>query len=367
VTETATLLRREVEKAGAISFARFMELALYCPDFGYYERQNQRVGRRGDFYTSVSTGSLFGELLTFQFARWLGDCDSTSFQLVEAGAHDGQLALDVLGWLQRQRPDILARLEYWLVEPSSARQTWQRGKLEQFAGRVHWADSLQGLPEDGVCGVIFSNELLDAFPVHRLSWDHSTKQWFEWGVGLSGNDNFVWTRLPDIRCDWDIALENAGFEFSAELKAILPDGFTIELCPTAAAWWQHAATILKCGRLMTIDYGLSAQEFLSPERSHGTLRAYHQHHLSTDVLAAPGEQDITAHVNFTQLERAGRLAGLKTDGLSTQSKFLTEIAKEIWTAGVVTPSPSQARRFQTLIHPEHLGGSFRVLVQSRGG
>jgi SAM-dependent MidA family methyltransferase len=366
-----------MERAGAISLARFMELALYCPKSGYYEVRGgdlgprasglghvRPIGRDGDFYTSVSTGTLFGEMLAFQFAHWLESVASSQLHLVEAGAHDGRLALDILGWLRRHRPKLVSKLEYWLIEPSPQRRAWQRARLEQFAGRVQWAQSLQALPIDGVNGIIFSNELLDAFPVHRLVWDRASRRWIECGVSLS-NEQFVWSPLSGVESDWNAKLAQAGFDLSPELKAVLPDGFIVEHCLAAGTWWRQAAATLRNGRLLTIDYGLSAQQFLSPERSQGTLRAYRRHKPISDALANPGEQDITAHVNFTQLQKAGEDEGLRTDGFLTQAQFLTAIARAMWSERSAAPSPTQARQFQTLTHPEHLGRSFRVLIQSR--
>ncbi len=365
MTETATILRQEVREAGVLSFKRFMELALYCPDFGYYERVDAPVGRRGDFFTSVSTGRLFGELLAFQFASWLEQIPVETIHLVEAGSHDGQLAADILQWIQEHRPGLFDRLEYWLVEPSHPRQEWQHKKLEGFAGRVRWAGTLRALPENGINGVIFSNELLDAFPVHRIAWEAKTQTWFEWGVGLT-EELFVWRRMPDNGSGWNDELALAGIEIPNQLKAVLPDGFILELCPSARNWWGEAASVLRRGKLLTIDYGFAARHFLSPERPNGTLRAYYQHHVSADVLAMPGEQDLTSHVNFTALERAGQSAGLACEGIISQAQFLTRIAEKMWSGGVV-PSANQLRQFQTLTHPEHLGRSFKILVQSRAG
>jgi SAM-dependent MidA family methyltransferase len=287
--------------------------------------------------------------------------------LVEAGAHDAQLACDILDTLSRQCPRLSERLQYWIVEPSQNRQIRQREKLEQFAGHVRWAKSLQDLPPHTVTGLIFSNELLDAFPVHRLAWDRGAEEWFEWGVGLA-DDRFVWCRLPLSLDPRGTTFQQAGLPLSPELNAILPDGFILDLCPSAAGWWRQAANRLRRGRLLTIDYGLIAEEFLAPQRAEGTLRAYHQHRLSTDLLARPGEQDLTAHVNFTQIQNAGEDAGLRTDQFCTQAQFLTNIAKQVWTASSdpVPSTPPWARQFRTLTHPEHLGRSFRVLVQSRG-
>ena len=123
MTEIAQILRKEVKRQGVIPFAEFMRLALYCPKYGYYEQASGRIGREGDFYTSVSVGSLFGELLAFQCAEWLEELSGVPLQLVEAGAHDGQLAVDILGWLSQNRPEIFRALEYWIIEPSARRRS----------------------------------------------------------------------------------------------------------------------------------------------------------------------------------------------------------------------------------------------------
>ena len=357
VTRVATILRQEVEQAGVLSFARFMEVALYCPKIGYYERQTGQTGRAGDFYTSVSVGPLFGELLARQFADWLEALGAR--QLVEAGAHDGQLAHDILSWLAAHRPQLFARLHYWIIEPSLNRQEWQRLKLESFAPRVEWFAGFHALPAAGVRGVIFSNELLDAFPVHRLAWDAAKRGWKEWGVGIEG-DRFVW-RAMESEVDWTTELGSAGFELPEELLAVFPDGFELEVSPVSGTWWSAAAHALRTGKLLTIDYGMQAIERLEPARAGGTLRAYAQHRVQASVLDNPGEQDITAHVNFTQLQLAGERAGLRTEGLFTQPQFLTRIVAK----AAETCAPAQTRQFQTLVHSEHLGRAFRVLVQSK--
>ena len=389
MNELIEIIRREISTRGIVSVARFMELALYCPLYGFYEQESDTIGRRGDYYTNVSTGRLFGELLAFQFVEWIESesgaqneahrNESGAWQIVEAGAHDGRLAKDILAWLRFWRPEVFEEIEYWIVEPSLRRQKWQQETLSDFAPRVRWFADLQSsraqtaMVESNwrwgggewksppVRGVIFSNELLDAMPVHRFGWDARGRKWFEWGVAASG-DRFVWARLPETPDAARLAPRAP-----AELLNVLPDGYTIELCPMAEEWWRSAALALGCGRLLTIDYGLTAEEALRPERRNGTLRAYHRHHPSRDVLENPGEQDITAHVNFSTLQAVGESAGLKTNGLFTQPQFLTKIAERVWKAGGRWGewTPEKTRQFQTLVHPEHLGRSFRVLVQSR--
>jgi SAM-dependent MidA family methyltransferase len=351
-----------------------MELALYCPVYGYYEKEKDNVGKHGDFFTSVSVGKVFGELLAFQLSTWLEESSSYDNrpQLVEAGAYNGQLAKDILTWLREKRTTLFQNVEYSIIEPSQRRQKQQAELLREFAGKVHWAaewSALRGTgtgkpcaPEPaGIYGVILSNELLDAMPVHRFGWDAARKEWFEWGVGLEAEE-FVWARSNGQQAS------RYAPTLPGELQNVLPDGFTIEICPAAESWWRDAAMNLTQGKLLTIDYGFGAEELFRPERKIGSLRSYHGHHSASNVLANPGEQDITAHVNFGAIQAAGESRGLKTLLWSTQEEFLTRIAAQAakypetfseWT-------PARTRQFQTLTHPDHLGRSFRVLVQSRG-
>jgi len=338
-----------------IPFEEFMRLALYCPVYGYYEKEEDTIGRTGDFYTSVSVGKLFGELLAFQFAEWLAECKSETrpVQIVEAGAHRGDLARDILSWFRERRPELFQRLEYWIVEPSPMRQKWQRETLAEFTN-VHWLSHITDRASR-FHGVIFSNELLDAMPVRRLGWSAQTKSWSELGV-----------TLKEGRFGWAAAKARENNMLGKDLEAVLPDGFIIELCPEAERWWRVTAQALESGRLITIDYGMTTEELVSPERNNGTLRAYYRHHQTSDLLANPGEQDLTAHVNFSALIAAGEANGLKTETFETQAQFLTRIGARAWKDDPLKQwSESRARQFQTLTHPEHLGRSFRVLVQSR--
>ena len=358
-------IREEILKSGAIPFARFMELALYCPETGYYETNKDNVGRAGDFITSVSAGCLFGELLAFQFAEWLEESRSAGcgLRIVEAGAHDGKLAADILNWLQTHRAKLFSEIEYVIIEPSERRQQWQRETLMCFPN-VRWFAGFQSIAADPpqsalrtpqLNSIIFGNELLDAFPVRRLGWDATEKKWFEWGVTLAG-EKFAWVKIPTPHS----ALR------TPQLEAVLPDNYTIEVSPAAENWWREAAAVLQRGKLLAIDYGFNSDEQFSPARLKGTLRAYHRHHVSDDLLAHPGEQDLTAHINFSAIQKAGEEAGLKTENLCTQPQFLTGILqKAVAEKQFASLDAKRVRQFQTLTHPEHLGRAFRALVQSR--
>jgi SAM-dependent MidA family methyltransferase len=373
VKKLPEIIRAEVAARGVLPFARFMELALYCPIHGYYETQKDNVGSRGDFYTSVSTGELFGQLLAFRFADWLNGLriHNEPLTIIEAGAHDGRLAKDILSWLQASRPSLFDRIEYLVLEPSASRQAWQRQTLKDFAN-VRWLTSLpdpgRQTPDPKFTGILFSNELLDAMPVHRYGWDAANKKWFEWGVAVEG-DEFAWAKIRTSEAGnqkSEVSLPSSILHLPFSLLDVLPDGYTIETSPAAENWWREAAGILQHGKLLAIDYGHGADELFSPARTRGTLRAYHRHHVSDDLLANVGEQDLTAHVNFPAIRSAGEAAGLVTESFTTQPQFLTQIL------GAALKDKSfgewdtrRTRQFQTLTHPEHLGRAFRVLVQSK--
>jgi SAM-dependent MidA family methyltransferase len=366
VNRLTDIIRNAIRTHGPISFFDFMALALYAPSEGYYEKMG-RVGRSGDFYTSVSVGPLFGELLAWQFREWLSELEaelSTAeapvLQLVEVGANDGRLAADIArAWvtLPGGRP-----VELVLVESSPRRREWQEATLAGVGGlEVRWVESLEAL--GSVQGVIFSNELLDSLPVHRMGWDRDRRTWFEWGVEEVG-ESFGWVRLSEEAAAE--ALADPHLLIPAELAEVLPDGFRTEVHSTAKNWWTEASRALNKGWLLAFDYGMASEEFYSPQRAEGTLRAYNRHRVGGDLLGQPGQQDLTAHVNFTACQQAGEAEGLGTVGCESQATFLTGVAGLLWSdPNWIQWTSSQVGQFKTLTHPEHLGRPFRVLVQMR--
>ncbi len=366
VSALANVIFKEIDKAGPMPFVRFMELALYCPDLGFYERFPHRIGRRGDFYTSVSVGPLLRRMLAFHFSRWLGELESAGgrWQLVEAGAHDGQLAVDILTWLKEHAPGTFDRLDYLILEPSGRRESWQRARLSELGFGGRWIRSWSDLPAGSLRGVVFSNELLDAFPARRYGWDAQARRWFEYGVDLR-QGQLVWCRLPPT-VDGESGSPPA---VPAPIRSMLPDGFVVECVPEARRWWRQAAAALGGGCLMTIDYGFDRAVALDPTRPQGTLRAYREHRLVSDLLADPGEQDLTGHVDFAALREVGEASGLRTETLVTQGRFLTGVMEQIVRLRAPGFDWSRAARsqFQTLTHPEHLGDRFKVLIQYVAG
>lgn len=373
MTTAADLIRHEIRKRGPIPFVDYMGLALYAADAGYYERPG-RVGREGDFFTNVSVGRLFSEMVACQIREWLSSmekriprADVPKWQLVECGSNDGVLGIEVVEALFNSTESGLRPVELVFLEPSPTRQRWQqenvarRNEARGTTIPVRWCSNWSELGT--VHGVVFSNELLDAFPCRRVAWDAAARRWREMGVGLEG-DRFVWRPMP-VDDDREV-LADPHLDLPDGLLDVLPDGFTTELNPAAVDWWRSAAGSLGEGWLMAFDYGLTREEFFMPQRSEGTLRAYSRHQLKADVLERPGEQDLTAHVNFTAIEQAGIAVGLATDVFDFQGRFLTRVAQKIWAApGAVAWDARRIAQFKTLVHPEHMGRSFRVLAQKR--
>lgn len=376
-TPAEEIIRLEVLERGPLTFARFMQLALYHPEHGYYERGLEQIGSHGDYYTSVSVGSVFGQLLGFHFKRCLEAVSTNTLNVVECGAHDGRLAFDILNWMRVKRPDLYGRLAYVIVEPSNRRRGAQKAMLAEHAGRVTWRDGWHADERRWVRGVIFANELLDAFPFHRLRWDARQRRWREMGVGLKDN-RLVMVEMADAgsesNCRGTCTVENgplarADFpELPSGLLEVLPDGFRFDYCPAARIWWGSAACSLAEGALIGIDYGTTIEGLLSPGRDMGTARAYSKHIVSDRLLEKAGEQDLTAHVDFTALIEEGERCGLQTEGFESQERFLMRTAREAHDCGALQDWSDQERReLCTLTHPCHLGRAFRVLRQVRTG
>ena len=357
-----SIIVETIARQGPISTAQFMELALYHPLHGYYETEG-RIGKSGDFITSVSAGDLFGALLCEQLRQWTEEQGDKCSLWVEAGAHDGQLACDILDHCQKCHPPTYERVGYRIVEPSETRKHRQERQLERHSSKVRWMKSWKECRQNSISGVIFSNELLDAFPVERVCWDAVNRIWRRWGVSVK-DGNLHWCILPEPFAE---PATDFGWELPEEISEHLPDGFTTEIGVAAAHWWGQAACRLAEGYLFTIDYGLTDQELFAPCRRQGTLRAYSRHRQSWNLLENPGQQDLTSHVNYTTLLETGQSKGLETVGIQFQEKFLMGILRRLSTDGRLQDilTPPKIRQLQSLVHPDHFGRSFSVLIQKR--
>src|SRR6266480_2143987 len=326
-------IRAEIDKQGPISFARFMEQALYHPEHGYYSSGRCAIGRKGDYFTNVSVGPLFGQLMLAQFAEiWEQLGKLNDFVIVEQGAHDGQFARDVLQASRERTPEFFEALRYRIIEPFPILRERQSQMLEPFGDKVEWGRSFEPFT-----GVHFSNELLDAMPVRLISGD------VEKLVDLR-DDKFVFIECP---------LSSTAFN------------------QAALDWVDSVAANLQRGYVIAIDYGSSGDEF------QGAIQVRAQHRHLDSPFEEIGHADITMHVYWTSIARRAEANGLRVAGFTDQHHFLTGIIAELGRGGSPEPpagdcgqpslsdSPKTKRALQTLLHPEMLGRAFQVLALAK--
>lgn len=337
------LIRAEIENRGPMSFARFMHQVLYHPEHGYYSSGRCAIGRNGDYFTNVSVGPLFGQLLCAQFAEiWERLGKINNFVIVEQGAHDGQFAHDVLESAQKRAPEFFAALRYRIVEPFPVLRERQARRLEAFRQKIEWSDSLQPF-----VGVHFSNELLDAMPVRLIS--DGTEKF----VDLEG-DKFVFIERPLSEpaavCPGDVALA----------KAARPPMNKGVFNRPVLDWIDNVAGNLQRGYVITIDYGRLGAEFQAGVQ----VRARHRNFDSP--LEQIGHADLTMQVDWSSILERAHANGLRLAGFTDQHHFLTGIISELPRNGpgqsLLADSPKTTRELQTLLHPEMLGRAFQVLA-----
>lgn len=371
------LISAEVNQSGSMGFDRFMELALYHPQWGYYENDSgalSRVGKSGDFITSVSVGDGFGKLLALHLekrAKEFHELGHTGVVIAEAGAHHGQLAWDILEALKALGSTKLVD-HYCIIETSSNRKKIQQSALGNISCSipVNWVADIAELVGEAKGPVLFiSNELFDAIPVKRLKWESGGKRWVESRVINSENPGaFTWsdTGIP-FTDNGSIIEERLALEPS--VKDVIPDGFSIEVSPEGRGHYESLSKTIPMGVLLTIDYGMHGNEWLQPHKPDGSLRGFSRHRHVDDVLANPGIYDLTADVCFRDLEMTGHIHGWKSLHSVTQQKFLTQTLSDHLSFLENSPgfwSENQRRHFLTLIAPQFFGTRFKILEQTRG-
>ncbi len=349
------LLKEIAAAGGAISFRRFMELALYHPEHGYYASGQAKIGKEGDFFTSVSIGRIYGRLLaSICREAWERLGTPEKFTIVEQGANDGTMAADILEALTEENDAFTASLHYLIVEPFSVNRERQQQKLAVFDS-VSWVTSLEELPSFN--GIHLSNELLDAFPVDSLRWNGDS---WEEEVIASEHDQLIWKTRPLF----DPELVAA----AALLPKNLAPGFRVEINPGMRPWLHAIDEKMEQGVILSVDYGQSGEDRYAPHRADGTLLAYQSHERFNDPLPEPGLRDITAQVDFTTLARQAREEGFAILGYSDQHHFLVGAA-EPWLrslgdllGGASPQMQKDLRSLQTLLHPSTMGRQFKTIA-----
>ncbi len=351
----AALLRREMDSnGGAISFARFMELALYAPGLGYYSSGSRKFGAEGDFVTAPEISPLFSRCVARQAQQVLAALEKGV--IMEVGAGRGVMASEIL--LELERLNSLPR-RYLILELSAELRARQRATLQSGAAhlldRVEWLDTL---PEPPLHGVVLANELLDAMPVHLFQTGaHGVEELFV----AYGGEGFQWRRAPVS----DRTLE----ERLQQITPLLPDSYRSEVGLAAERWLHTVGTLLEAGVILLIDYGFPQREFYHPQRSGGTLMCHYRHRAHTDPLILPGLQDITAHVNFTAMAETALATGLELYGYTTQANFLLATGLEQALQEMPHRLPARlelSRQIRILTMPQEMGELFKVMAVGRG-
>ncbi|HVF48661.1 MAG TPA: SAM-dependent methyltransferase [Pyrinomonadaceae bacterium] len=356
-------LRARIEREGALTFRDWMQAALYDGQEGYYCRPDrQRWGRAGDYRTSAETSPLFAATFANYFAALHKQLGSPKpFTILEAGAGAGDFAHGILDTLQSEQGAVFEATRYVVDEASADARERARTRLKRFGDRVEFKN-LARLNPSTLEGVIFSNELLDALPVHRVLMRGGAL--FELCVGLADGGGFKWVeREPTTaRLTEHFAVEHIS----------LAEGQIAEVNLAAEDWIERAASILRRGYVVTVDYGAeSAELYGATHRREGTLRAFRSHRMTPDVLAQAGTQDLTTTVNWTQVRRAGERAHLRTVLFERQDEFLLRAGLLDYLERMMNALPDEASKLslrlsaREMILPNGMSGSFQVLVQEK--
>lgn len=345
-------IRQQIQlQGGWISFADYMQMALYTPHLGYYSGDANKFGHTGDFVTAPEISPLFAHSVANQVSQVLADCGG---DVLELGAGTGKLAIGIM-----QRLSALGQLpdHYFILDVSAnlcerQRQNLQHSLPEAVFSRIHWLETLPA----SFKGVVIGNEVLDAIPVHIVHWQHG--QWLERGVTFE--QVFVWHDRPLH----DVSLVEA-IDTSQ-----LPDGYVTEISPAGQGLIASLAAMLQQGLILLLDYGFPAREYYHPQRSQGTLMCHFQHYAHDDPLIYPGLQDITAHVNFTTMAETALAQGLSCAGYTSQAQFLMNCGILQMLEAIL---PEDSARYlpkvaavQKLLSPAEMGELFKVLALSKG-
>ncbi len=349
----AEILRR-IKERGPITFAEFMDVALYWPCGGYYTSDRGPWGGEGDYITSIDVSPVFARVMAAAVMEvWEAMGSPSPFVLVEAGAGRGYLSSGILETLEKKGPRLYEAMSAVLVDKKAAK-----------AGPVHEKASWSTEMPPGASiehGVILSNELIDSFPFHRVRFLGGELREIYVGLGDGG--------LTDV--DGPLSTAEIG-AYLDEAGVSLAEGQAAEVNLQAGPWIERAGAVLKEGFVITIDYGLPARELYGPERYGGTLMCHYRHKPNFEPYERIGAQDITSHVDFTNLARAGRRAGLEVCGFTTQKNFLLGLGvlEELIETDGGAPGDIEKiqhnRAIAGLIAPGGMGDTFKVLVQYKG-
>jgi SAM-dependent MidA family methyltransferase len=362
LNELSQWIAKKIAAVGPVPFATYMDWALYHPEWGYYTSDRRKFGKEGDFYTSPSVNPVFAEVLADDIASKAQAMGEQEFTLIEFGAGEGRLARDILVRWQAEHPALHERVTYRIVETSAHLQEKQWEMLATQQGHVVWQTEAQLQAGAPYRGVVLTNELVDAYPVHRvkrerqgfvevyIGWD-ATAQTFVEESGPLADDRIA------------AHLERYG-------KSIIV-GQLVEVGLPGLDWYERTLGLLASGHVLTIDYGFDAGMLYHPSRPNGTLRGFYRHTLTDDPYLHVGEQDLTYDVNFTALREIGEAQGWQTAFYGSQSQFLlssgilTRLTDAMGKDPFRDPDMKRNRAIKQMILPGGMGDHFKVLLQSK--
>ena len=359
----AERIRERIRRAGPITFCDWMRMALYDNDEGYYCRSDrQKWGRAGDYRTSPERSSLFAATFARYFAQLHDQLGCPrQWTIVEVGAGDGRFASRVLQTLQNSFPSVFGASRYVVDEASSYSRSLARERLKPFgafAGRVEFR-ALDHVRIDP--GIVFSNELLDAFPVHRVVRHEGQLQEFYVTVGADGD------------FQWIVGVPSTPRLADYFAQSIQPaEGQVAEVNLEIDEWLRKVSRVIQAGYLITVDYGANAEElYSSAVRHQGTLRSFYNHQIVENILARPGEQDLTTTIDWTFVKRTGETLGFETVEFDRQDKFLIAagLLNQLEVEAQGSESEADKLRLSTaareMILPDGMAAHFQVLVQKK--
>ena len=358
-SELESRLVARIDEQGPLTFRDFMEAALYDPHLGYYQTERLKIGPDGDFYTSSNVHPAFGAVLARAFvdlSSQLGGSDGVH-TIVEMGAGTGRLAADVLMGLRDRHPAFFQKVDYVIVEASEEMVMRERELLAGFEGHVRWSN-LAELEIAPITGIFFSNELVDAMPVHRVRFTRSGIE--EQYVTVRGGLALVWGAASTPRL----------MEYFERTGVTPAEGQIAEVNLDAIEWLARASRAIQRGFLITVDYGDVSPLLYAVGREKGTVRSFYKHQLIDSPLERVGEQDITASVNFSALMEYGRQADLETVSYERQVAFLlrmglVELIEEREDKSPSREEVAERLALKNLFVPGGVSDNFRVLVQRK--
>ncbi len=344
-----------IVKKGKITFADYMDLALYHSKYGYYTSKKEKIGKRGDYYTSSDVHPVFGGLIARQLEQMWKILGKGKFTVVEMGAGKGWLCFDIINFIKDRFPEFFEKIDYKIVEISKNLVVKQSGILKGLADRISWeSSSSDGFSFKPIDGCFLSNEFVDSLPVHQVKVRNGSLQ-----------EIYVTTRDDEFVEITDELSDPVLRDYFKELSINLKEGQKAEVNLKALNWTKNISRYLKRGFIITIDYGYLAEDLYSENRYNGTLMCYYKHTTSENPFVRVGNQDMTSHVNFSSLMQAGSEAGLKTTGFTKQSNFLIAL-------GILDKMKESYRdigsilKMKTLLLPGGMGDIFKVLIQHKG-